>query len=365
MMLYLHIPFCVRKCLYCDFCSLPGKDAADIGRYVQALTREMALCPCEETITSVFLGGGTPSLLPPESLKELFCAIRGQYALAPDCEISLEANPGTLTPAFLQAAREAGVNRLSIGVQAAQDELLKRLGRIHTFAQAQQAFALARQAGFQNLSADLMYDLPGQAAQDLLDSVDYVLGEGVSHVSMYALIVEENTPFGRMRRAGELDLPDEDAELCMQQAAIERLKQNGLLRYEVSNFAKEGFACRHNLGYWQRVPYLGLGLAAHGFDGQVRYANTADLDSYLAALSHGKLARETAQVLSPQEEWEETLMLGLRMTQGVRLPKERQAALSPRLAPLVQAGFVELAGDFLRLTDKGFPVMNAVLVKLL
>lgn len=365
MMLYLHIPFCVQKCLYCDFCSLPGQGAETLAAYAAALCRELELRSCREEITSVFLGGGTPSLLPEEALASIFEAIGRNYSLSADCEISLEANPGTLRREFLRTARAAGVNRLSIGVQALQDRLLRSIGRIHSAAQAKQALDLAREAGFENLSVDLMYALPGQSEADLLESVDFVLAEGLPHVSLYALTVEPRTPFGRLQRQGKLDLPGEEAELAMQGAAMARLAEGGLKRYEVSNFARPGLECRHNLGYWQRAPYLGLGLAAHGFDGRARYANTEDLGLYLSALSRNELPPGERQALAPGEAEEEELLLGLRMVRGVELAPDRLAALAPRLDPLLRAGFLTLQGRRLALTEKGFPVMNALLVRLL
>ncbi len=365
MMLYLHIPFCVQKCLYCDFCSYPCQRQEEIAAYVPLLIREMDFYPSQEPLTSVFLGGGTPSLLPPKALKSLFAAIRERYTLAPGCEISLEANPGTLTPAFLDAALEAGVGRLSLGVQALQDPLLRVLGRIHSAEQARESVRAAKRAGFANISIDLMYALPGQRAEDLLESVDFALSEGLPHVSLYALTIEPNTPFGRMRAAGKLPLPDEEAELDMQAAAIRRLAEGGLRRYEVSNFALPGRECRHNLGYWTRLPYIGLGVSAHGFLSGIRYANTCDLRAYAAALDEGNAPKASEQAITPDEADFEALMLGLRLTEGVELPAAYLARLERRMGPLLTAGFLQREGRRLRLTDKGFPVMNAVLTRLM
>lgn len=359
MMLYLHIPFCVRKCAYCDFVSYAGQ-GDKIGRYVEALLAEMDRRPSGETVTSVFFGGGTPSLLPPEALSRLLAGLRQRYALAPDCEISAEVNPGTVTDKWLAAAVEGGVNRLSVGVQAVQPELLQRIGRIHDFAKARETFALARAAGIQNLSADLMYALPGQTLTDWEESLRAVLSLAPAHVSCYALTVAEGTPFGDLDAQGRLPRPGEDEEMAMQDSAVRILGQAGLARYEVSNYARPGFACRHNVGYWTRQDYIGLGCAAHSLQGNLRCANTSDLDAYLAGAPFAVEER-----LSEADEDFEALMLGLRLVAGVELTTRAFARFQAGIERFRAQGLLEGAGRRVRLTPRGMDVMNAVLEEFL
>ena len=388
MMLYLHIPFCVRKCAYCDFVSYAGQ-ADKIGRYVEAMLAEMDRRPSGETVTSVFFGGGTPSLLPPEALSRLLAGLRQRYALAPDCEISAEVNPGTVTDKWLAAAVEGGVNRLSVGVQAVQPELLQRIGRIHDFAKARETFALARAAGIQNLSADLMYALPGQTLTDWEESLRAVLSLAPAHVSCYALTVAEGTPFGDLDAQGRLPRPEEDEEMAMQDSAVRILGQAGLARYEVSNYAQPGFACRHNVGYWQGSWYAGLGVAAHGMlppdasqasQGavRVRRANTERMTEYLHALeAQNVLPPAEITLIDRQEAMFETMMLGLRMTGGVSerdFERMHGAALlqvyGPALEKLAQDGLGAWSSGTVGerrffLTPRGLEVQNEALMALM
>lgn len=364
MMLYIHIPFCQSKCLYCDFVSFPQRER-DICAYVDALGAEMALRPCDVPLRSVFLGGGTPSLLPKEALARLFGHIRQNYEIAAGAEISVEVNPGTAHKDWLAAARRLGVSRLSIGVQAMQDPLLRRIGRIHSAEQALLCIAWAKEAGFQNLSADLMFGLPGQTMDDLLQSLRLLLAEGIGHVSCYNLIVEEGTPIFAMLQKGELCLPDEDAQMDMWEAAQRLLAQHGLLQYEVSNYAKPGLESRHNMGYWQRQPYIGLGCAAHSFVGNTRFANPDCLDGYLACISKGASPAAPIEILSAEDACFEELMLGLRMTKGIQLSPQAQQLFAQPLAQLKQEGLLEQEDGYTRLSKAGFPLMNSILARFL
>ncbi len=359
MMLYFHIPFCVRKCFYCDFVSFAGQEGR-ITPYVDALIREMNRRPCGESITSVFLGGGTPSLLPEKELKRLFSAIRERYALAERCEITSECNPGTVTEMWLDAAVECGINRLSVGIQATQEELLKRIGRIHTFAEAQETFALAKRAGICNLSADLMYALPGQTVADWEESLKKVTELEPSHVSCYALTVAEDTPFGNLDKKGELPRCPEDEELEMQERTAEILEKCGIFQYEVSNYAKPGCASRHNLGYWTRADYLGFGCAAHSKEGNIRRANGSGLEDYINGAGFA-----SEEALSQEDEWFEELMLGLRLKSGIRMSQGALERFGEGLARFEKDGFLAKNGEFVRLTEKGFPVMNSILSELM
>lgn len=264
MELYMHVPFCRQKCRYCDFPSWAGREAW-MPAYVTAMLQEVAharkaLGP--QPISTVFLGGGTPSVLPAEELRRLLRGVMEQFPLEPGAEFTSEANPGTLTEAWLDTAVSLGVNRLSLGMQAAQAPLLRTLGRIHTLEQVREAVDLARQAGVKNLSLDLMFGLPGQTLADWAETLEAALDLAPEHLSCYGLIPEEGTPLGEAIHRDEVTLPSEEEERAMYDMALQRLHQAGFMQYEISNFARPGYACAHNLGYWRQVPYLGLGVGA-------------------------------------------------------------------------------------------------------
>ncbi len=367
--LYIHIPFCASKCAYCDFASFPGREA-DWRRYFEALWGEMALwrpaLAAREAVT-LFIGGGTPTLVPPEYLAETLDRAREAVPFAADAEITVEGNPGTLTPEKLARYRRAGVNRLSLGAQSFDDGLLRSLGRIHTSGQIAGAVAMARDAGFDNLNLDLIYALPGQGLDDWRDTLERAAALGVEHLSAYSLIVEEGTPMARRVASGEAVLPEDDEANAMQRAAVERLTAAGYGRYEISNYARPGRECRHNLAYWLRGEYLGWGCAAHSlFDGR-RFHNPEGLDDYLA----GGRAQEV-RALTRADAMEETLMLSTRTVRGLDLAAWRRSFARPfergreaALARLERGGFVETAGGFMRLTARGMEVQNAVVLELL
>jgi oxygen-independent coproporphyrinogen-3 oxidase len=321
--LYLHVPFCRKKCPYCDFFSVPGH-LSSLESYPELLMRHIDLAAdggaWDAPIETIFFGGGTPSLLSPESIGEILARAEDRFGFAADMEISLEANPGTLTAASLAGYRAAGVNRLSLGVQSLDPQKLKLLGRTHSPEEAKNAATWARRAGFTNLSCDLMFALPGQTAGALQAELDRFLDLSPDHISAYGLTVEEETPFYHLHRAGGLHLPDEDryAELfCL---ADERLGREGFRHYEISNYARPGRECRHNLHYWRRRSYLGVGAGAHSFCGRgwgERRAVPADLAPYTAALSRGEDPAETLETFDRRGAMAETLYLGLRTAEGI------------------------------------------------
>ncbi|HIW48887.1 MAG TPA: radical SAM family heme chaperone HemW [Firmicutes bacterium] len=317
--LYLHIPFCIKKCGYCDFLSFAGAQAYQED-YVRALQQEIAQGKAEfegRKITSIFFGGGTPTVLPSLQLCRLLDGILEQYDVDDDCEITLEANPQTVTMKSLSDYHYAGVNRLSFGLQAWQDRLLKRLGRIHSQKTFVENYLQARQAGFSNISVDLMFDLPGQRLDDWKETLQEVALLRPEHISAYSLIIEEGTPFYEQQQAG-LILPEDDAlDREMYHMAIDILSQQGYGQYEISNFARPGFLCRHNLAYWDVEEYAGMGLGAHSYVDGIRYHNTADLASYLQAKGNPALVRVEKERLTEQEQMEEFLFLGLRKTAGI------------------------------------------------
>ena len=314
MELYVHIPFCVKKCDYCDFLSGPaGKERQ--REYFQSLGREIAAVPefPDREITTVFIGGGTPSVPDPALMGAILDQIRNKFFMAPDAEITIEANPGTLYKEKLQEYRKHGVNRLSLGLQSPQNRELKILGRIHTWEEFLESFFMAREAGFSNINIDLMSAIPEQTYEDWEKNLRTVAELSPEHISAYSLIVEEGTPFWER----ELDLPDEDTEYRMYEDTAAILGEYGFHQYEISNYAKKGRECRHNKGYWQRTDYLGFGLGASSLYGKERFSNTADRKKYLENSFSPELIREREPILSREDEMAEFMFLGLRMTEGV------------------------------------------------
>lgn len=391
LQLYLHFPFCKRKCFYCDFCSAPA-DAETVAAYCSALKKEIVLTAEKypgARISTVFLGGGTPTLVPAAELCAVLEELRRRFDILPDAEITAEGNPGTLSPRWLEAACACGLNRLSLGVQAAQDRLLRAIGRIHTFAQAREAVAMARALGIRNLNVDLMSGLPGQTLQDWRESIDAAVALDVEHVSAYSLILEEGTPLWRMVEAGSVRLPDDELTAEMYEQGVTWLEAAGYARYEISNFARPGMRCRHNVGYWQGSWYAGLGVAAHSMlppdasqatQGAVRIrrANTESLADYLHALeAQNRLPPAEITPVERQEAMFETMMLGLRMTDGVaerdfeRLHGETMTRVyGPALEMLAREGLgawsAGAAGERrFFLTPRGLEVQNEALMALM
>ena len=381
--LYLHFPFCKRKCSYCDFCSAAATEPV-MEQYCDALIVEIALQAARyggEPVDTVFLGGGTPSLVPPQALRRVLAALRKHFRILPDAEYSSEANPGTVTDAWLDAATEAGVNRLSLGIQAIQPHLLRTLERIHTYPQALEALRMARKHGITNLNADAMFGLPGQTLEEYLETLHALTNEQVTHVSAYALIVEDGTPLQSKVESGAFVLPEEDAVADMLEQGVRFLEDRGYLRYEISNFAKPGYACRHNLGYWRQKHYLGLGLSAASLlppppqtQGvcYLRQTNTDHLPEYLRQLGNGSIPMAESHAVKQRDAMFEAVMLGLRTVEGVRykdfaamygqtLPQAYGAAI----ASLTGAGLlvpVETDDPWLRLTPRGLMVQNTALM---
>ncbi len=364
--LYLHIPFCRRKCAYCDFPSFAGRES-DMAAYVDRLTAEMKEKSDPDTvIATLYIGGGTPSLLPPALMERVLGEARKHFNFLPDAECSCECNPGTVSEAFLRVLKQGGVNRLSFGAQAFQEPLLRRLGRIHTWEQVKSSVETARACGFANVNLDLMLGLPGQTLSHVRETLNAALALSPTHLSCYGLIVEEGTKMSEMVESGQWNLPDEDTEREMYELCRSVLNQRGFSQYEISNFALQGYQCRHNVDCWRRKEYLGLGSAACGFINGVRYRNPPSIDDYLA----GKPPEET--VISPEDARFESVMLGLRMTEGVSEEAFfRMHGVSlwdvygEKLKSSFDSGLVIRENGFLRLTRKGMDVQNRVLVDLL
>lgn len=314
MEIYIHIPFCIRKCDYCDFLSGPSgpEEQAD---YVQALLREIQAVEEGEgrSVSSIFIGGGTPSVLDERLLGDILREIRNRFKIEEYAEITIEVNPGTANIGKLQAYREMGINRLSIGLQSPQDRELKILGRIHNYEQFLETYQEARTVGFDNINIDLMSAIPDQTYEGWVKNLRTVAELEPEHISAYSLIVEEGTPFA----ARKLNLPDEDTEYNMYEATAQILKEYGFEQYEISNYARKGRECRHNVGYWTRQDYLGFGLGASSLYGKERFANTADMKKYLENSRNPEKIGEKEPSLTREDEMAEFMFLGLRMTKGI------------------------------------------------
>lgn len=350
--LYIHIPFCKSKCAYCDFASWPGREG-DMRAYVDAVIAEAAHYT-GRTADTVFLGGGTPAVLPDGEVARLLVGVRAAIHFAPGAECTIEVNPNSLTAQKAREYADAGVNRMSMGLQAVQPRLLKLLGRTHTADDLYGCVELARAAGIVNINVDLMYSLPTQTVEEAAESARFAAALDVAHISAYALKLEPGTPLHAQRPA----LPDDDADRAMFYAIRDELASAGLARYEISNFAKPGYACAHNLKYWRMQDYAGLGASAHSCMDGVRFWNARALDDYLAG---GVRVGE-----EPTEPQIERLMLGLRLAEGVpRALLPHSPTFAARVERLVRGGLAVLTDDALVLTDRGMDVQNAVVVSLL
>lgn len=359
--LYIHIPFCIRKCAYCDFLSAPAAlevQEAYVGQLLQEIAASKKLPEDYEAVT-VFFGGGTPGILKGELLCSILRALRDRFSVREDAEITVEANPGTVNRDKLVQYREAGVNRISLGLQSADNQELKLLGRIHTWEQFLESFQLARETGFRNINVDLMSALPGQTTESVHRTLERVLALSPEHISAYSLILEEGTPFHKRYEGHPELLPSEEEERQMYYDTRDRLCACGYEHYEISNFAKPGYACRHNLGYWERTDYKGFGLGAASLLENVRYTNQTDLTEYLKGNFAG-----TEDPLTEQAVREEYFFLGLRKMEGVE-PGRYREHYEERIQRLQAQQLLEEKDGRIRLTERGTDVSNYVMAQFL
>ena len=367
--LYLHIPFCLQKCNYCDFCSSPATESTRAA-YVQALCAHLrALSPLarEHAVDTVYLGGGTPTLLSPAEFSQILDTVRAHFALLPDAEITSECNPVTGAEALFCGMREAGVNRLSIGLQSIHERELKLLGRLHSFADFESSFTAARRAGFENISADLMFGIPAQSTESFRQTLQALCDLSPEHISAYGLRIEDGTPFGRMQDT--LPLPSEDEEAEMAELVARLLPAHGYERYEISNYAKSGLHSRHNLRYWLGEEYLGIGPAAHSFFSGVRFETPADTKGYIAAVEKGEFdALFTAHhKVESEEARDEHVMLRMRLATGVdKAEFARRFGVAFEdcygdLSPLIKGGFLKNSDTCVAFTARGMQVSNTIL----
>ncbi|WP_458408355.1 radical SAM family heme chaperone HemW [Anaerotignum sp.] len=372
--LYIHIPFCRQKCLYCDFPSWAGKEEQMQG-YVDALTKEIQNRSKEypdRKVVSVFFGGGTPTTLEISMLEQLMQAVFENWDITEDAEITTEANPGTLDAEMAQALKKMGFNRLSMGVQVWQNRLLKDLGRIHTIEAFQENYKAVREAGFGNVNTDLMFALPDQTMADWQETVKNIVTLGPEHISAYSLILEEGTPFFDRYEKGELEPAEEELDREMYHWAVDYLAEMGYEQYEISNFAKKGRQSRHNRIYWQAEEYLGMGLGSHSYMDGERFHNMYDLQEYIKANGDVSLLKEEVEIITEEDALAECMFLGLRLTEGVsferfreRFGKEMKNIYGSQIEELVKDGLLVEDKIGIRLTRRGVDISNFVFEKFL
>ena len=379
---YLHFPFCVKKCSYCDFLSGPA-DRGTKKAYSDALcreiysfgreygTREMISEGEKIPVDTIFLGGGTPSVMDPADLTRVMETVLKVFDVLPEAEISMEMNPGTFREELLAFVKKY-MGRVSLGLQSADDSELSRLGRIHTYSEFERCYAALRDAGISNINVDLMSAIPGQTLVSWEKSLTRILSMEPEHISCYSLIIEEGTPFFELFEKGRLDLPDEDEEREMYYLTERLMNAHGYHRYEISNYARPGYECRHNVRYWRRSPYIGFGIGAASLLDETRWSNTRDLQRYLSGSGSLSDIREEIHHLSVSEQMEEFMFLGLRMMEGVLCADFAEkfgcgldSVYGSVCEKLISEGLLVREGDRYKLTSRGIDVSNAVLAEFL
>lgn len=378
--LYIHIPFCAKKCKYCDFVSFVG-ESKKIQEYIECLQKELIMVGAQNKqdnqegrdelleVATVYFGGGTPSFLPAEEIQKIMDTIRKHFILKQDCEITIEINPGTASREKFLTYQKAGINRLSIGLQAIQEHVLNVIGRIHDYQKFEETYQMARELGFQNINVDLMIGLPKQNVVDVEKSVEKIISLNPEHISVYSLIVEEGTKLAQEIQEGSLILPKEETERKEYWTVKKMLEEAGYVHYEISNFAKPGKASRHNTDCWSQKEYMGFGIAAHSYTDGIRYSNTEDLEKYITNIQKDKaednfIFHEKQDVEAQMKEY---MLLGLRKIQGVEISRFKEKyGINPiyyyrlELDQLVRDDLVEVDDDFIKLTKRGIDFANLV-----
>ncbi|MGI6112896.1 MAG: radical SAM family heme chaperone HemW [Mahellales bacterium] len=370
--IYIHIPFCIKKCKYCDFNSYYDKGHL-IDQYFDCIVQDLRMSsPAMEgvDIASIYIGGGTPTIIPAGHISRLVKECARLFSTSSALEITIEANPGTLDGRKLECYKAAGINRLSIGLQACQDELLRYLGRVHGYNQFEDNYYTARDMGFRNISVDLMFGLPGQGMDDWLESVRKVIVLGVDHLSCYSLKIEKDTPFYSLYKKGELKLPEEELDRQMYHTARTLLKNNGYLPYEISNFSLPNKQCRHNILYWERGQYLGIGAGAHSFIGKTRFAKERNIEEYIKCITNRESGVVFEEVITPDWEISETIILSLRLEKGIdvywfneRFGIDFLRDYQNQLKSLVDKGLLRIEGNRILLTKRGLDLSNQVFIE--
>ena len=364
--IYVHIPFCKRKCAYCDFISFSGK-ARLIEKYVEALKREINKCKIgkeDYMVKTIYFGGGTPSFIESKYIVEILEAIKEKFNISKNAEITIEINPGTVTEEKLKDYYEVGINRISFGLQSTNSQLLKLVGRIHSYSSFLEGYNLARKTGFKNINVDLMIGLPIQTLKDVQKDLSRIIELNPEHVSVYSLIVEEGTRIEEKIKNKELYLPSEKLERKMYWEVKKKLEEAGYIHYEISNFAKPGYESKHNLSCWNQEEYLGFGLAAHSYFNNVRYSNTDDFEEYFDWPENSKIIHERQ---TDEDKQKEFMLLGLRKIEGVAISDFKNKFIEnpiylyrETLNKLVTQGLIEVDIDSIKLTNRGIDLANLV-----
>lgn len=371
--IYIHIPFCKQKCYYCDFVSYSNK-CSEVKEYIESLKKEIEEFDFSNyKVTSIYIGGGTPSYIDSiyivEILSELKEKLKCNLIEFKDIEITIEVNPGTVDTKKLNDYKKSGINRLSIGLQSTKNDILKKIGRIHTYQEFLEIYKLARETGFKNINIDLMIGIPGQKIGDLKNTLQDIIKLEPEHISVYSLIIEENTPIEKMLENGEIKLPDEDLERNMYWYAKNTLELNGYNHYEISNFAKLGKESRHNLNCWNQEEYIGFGVAAHSYLNDIRFSNTINVEEYIQHIENNR-KEENIQIEESQsleDKKNEFMMLGFRKIQGVDIARFKEKFIDnpiflyrENLNKLVEEGLIEVDLNHIKLTNKGIDLANLV-----
>ncbi len=362
--LYIHIPFCKSRCIYCGFYSTTRLNCRQA--YTDALCKEMQLRE-KPMLDTIYLGGGTPSQLTPQQLRQLFHTIAELYHIASDAEVTIECNPDDITPSFVETLSQLPVNRVSMGVQTFDDQRLRFLRRRHTARQAEEAIRLLRGGGITNISIDLMFCFPGQTLPEWDEDITKALSLGVEHISSYSLMIEEDTPLWNMERDGKLSLPGDDLYIMMYKSLVRRLTQAGYEHYEISNFALPGRRSRHNSSYWAEVTYLGIGAAAHSYDGKSRQWNVSDIDKYITSINKGMIPSES-ETLDPHTRFNDLITTSLRTSRGISLEKVRKEYgdtmsqyLSKQAGRWIESKHLLQEDGYLRLTLSGIMISDTIM----
>lgn len=369
--IYIHIPFCKSKCFYCDFVSFSNKEEF-MKDYIEALKKEIEYNSNfmkDKNITTIYIGGGTPSIINEVYIVEIVSLIKEKYNVSNEAEITIEVNPGTINREKLLKYREAGISRISIGLQSTKNNLLKQIGRIHTFEQFLEGYNLAREVGFKNINVDLMLALPNQTIEDLDESIDEIIKLNPEHISVYSLILEEGTKLEEMLNEHKIELIEDEIERKMYWNVKEELEKNGYKHYEISNFSKEGFESKHNINCWNQEEYVGFGLAAHSYINNKRYSNIESLEKYIRNIKENHIEKNYVvhEIQSIKDEEKEYMMLGLRKIDGVSIQEFKNKFVDNpiylfhnELEELANEELIEIDLDNIKLTKKGLDLANIV-----
>ena len=366
--IYIHIPFCTKKCGYCDFYSVKWNEIQEYT-FVQSAINEIkgySALSSKFVVDSIFIGGGTPSIINPKNIENIISTIRDTFTVESDCEISMEANPNSLSE-NLKVYKEIGINRLSIGIQSLNDDILKSIGRIHNSKEALQAIDRAKSFGFDNINVDLMFNIPGQTIDDIKDTINQLIKKDIKHISFYSLKLEKGTPMYTLEENKKIIMPEEDIEREMYYAGRNIMEENNLMQYEISNFAVKGYECRHNLKYWNQEEYIGIGPSAHSFLGSMRFSNPSDLIECTLSDEDEVFERTVQEFMDKKDLIFEYIMLRLRLNEGLKFADftnkfsvDFKETYAEQIEYLTKNDLIEIDDDVVRLTKRGMDISNYV-----